>query len=446
MSNILSVDFADYSDLFSYALLAGASINAAPNAQYYYVDNGNWGCFAGPSYITTVGPTGTSPGQIDQTTTMASAFLDLNDLQTYITNGITGNVYNVLSIGTSGATFINDGNINIWYSPTAISITGAPMALTFDGNGDSNAQFFIVAPSIILNNVYSVLTNGAQSQNIFYCTTIGSTGNMSFSNSSYGTLMLDGNIIATSNIVTGGVLNYTGCLFSIEGDISTDTISTNVTGFGDIPCYCRGTKILTKNGYKVVERLKCGDEIATKGVISDNEEYVRAPIKYEKIMWISKFSARNLTYKSWPICIKASALAPNSPNEDLFVSPGHALIVNGQIIRAKKLLNGDTIYQDKSRHRVTYYHIETEKHSVLVANNVLAESYIDVDNRDKFLFKERAQKKQVEPAAHDLMVHKSVTQTESIAPIAPINPTTRRISKMSFPLRENLNKIKLGHT
>jgi hypothetical protein len=51
----------------------------------------------------------------------------------------------------------------------------------------------------------------------------------------------------------------------------------------------------------------------------------------------------------------------------------------------KDMINGTTIYQDMNCTEVEYYHLEFDKHRAIVANGVLTESYLDVDNiRDIF--------------------------------------------------------------
>ena len=54
------------------------------------------------------------------------------------------------------------------------------------------------------------------------------------------------------------------------------------------------------------------------------------------------------------------------------------------MVLAKHLVNGKTIYQDNDCDSVEYYHLECENHSAIFANGILAESYLDVNNRDVF--------------------------------------------------------------
>jgi hypothetical protein len=77
-------------------------------------------------------------------------------------------------------------------------------------------------------------------------------------------------------------------------------------------------------------------------------------------------------------------LADGVPVRDLCVSPGHALLIAGLLVRAEYLVNGATVTQDTAAERVEYFHVELETHDILIADGAPAESYIDCDNRAKF--------------------------------------------------------------
>jgi hypothetical protein len=68
----------------------------------------------------------------------------------------------------------------------------------------------------------------------------------------------------------------------------------------------------------------------------------------------------------------------------LLVSPGHSLLLDGQLVQAGKLVNGATIVQDTSISRGTYFHIEVPKHDVLWSEGALSETYLDTGNRSAF--------------------------------------------------------------
>jgi hypothetical protein len=85
----------------------------------------------------------------------------------------------------------------------------------------------------------------------------------------------------------------------------------------------------------------------------------------------------------WPIRIARGAISENVPVRDLFVSPDHAIYVDGVLIPAKRLLNGTTVRQARLR-RVIYYHIELARHDVVLAEGLPTESYLDTGDRAKF--------------------------------------------------------------
>jgi hypothetical protein len=69
------------------------------------------------------------------------------------------------------------------------------------------------------------------------------------------------------------------------------------------------------------------------------------------------------------------------PNRDLVVSPDHAIFVDGKRICARQLVNGTTIRQERDWTAVDYYHVELDRHAILLAEGLPAESYIDTGNR-----------------------------------------------------------------
>ena len=85
-----------------------------------------------------------------------------------------------------------------------------------------------------------------------------------------------------------------------------------------------------------------------------------------------------------PICIKAGALDDRVPQRDLWLSPHHALYLDGVLIEAKDLVNGVSIVQAERVEKVEYFHIELDTHDVIIAEGALAESFIDDESRSMF--------------------------------------------------------------
>ena len=181
---------------------------------------------------------------------------------------------------------------------------------------------------------------------------------------------LDSVSFDTTSTTTGSrVINWTVGDGVLNSDVANSTVDV-------APCYCPGTLIKTKRGQKKVEKLKIGDKVMT------------ASGEARPIKWIGRrsYSGRFVMGRKdvLPVCIRAGALEDKVPKRDLWISPNHAMYLDGVLIEAKDLVNGVSIVQTQSPESVEYYHVELDTHDVLIAEGAPAESYIDDDNRSLF--------------------------------------------------------------
>ena len=143
-------------------------------------------------------------------------------------------------------------------------------------------------------------------------------------------------------------------------------------------CFAAGTEIAGPEGARPVEDLRIGDMILT----ADGRA---VPVK-----WIG----RQTLHKRFapadrvaPVRVRAGALGQRLPHSDLVLTADHALILDGLAVNAGALVNGTTITRDPLAdlpERVTYYHVETDGHEVILANGAAAETFVDYLGRRAF--------------------------------------------------------------
>jgi len=160
--------------------------------------------------------------------------------------------------------------------------------------------------------------------------------------------------------------------FQLKADPNGGTDITVATA----ACFREGTRILTADGEVPVEALRIGDRVVTlNGQI-------------QPIRWIGRRSFANAMVAAdadaLPVLIRAGALGVGVPRRDLWVSPEHAMYIDGVLIPAHVLVNGDSIVRDGNVAALKYFHLELDQHAVIHAEGALAESYVDDDSRDQF--------------------------------------------------------------
>ncbi|QDH16642.1 Hint domain-containing protein [Swingsia samuiensis] len=147
-------------------------------------------------------------------------------------------------------------------------------------------------------------------------------------------------------------------------------------------CFVRGSKIRLGSGEKAVESIEIGDEVVT--LCPESQTYRTVPV-----IWVGRKrmvvdASRPEDQVGYPVRIVKDALGAGLPREDLVVTPEHCLYLNGGFVPARMLVNHRSIFYDRTLTDYDYFHIETAEHSILMANDVLTESYLDTGNRSTF--------------------------------------------------------------
>ncbi|UMM09127.1 Hint domain-containing protein [Gluconobacter frateurii] len=218
---------------------------------------------------------------------------------------------------------------------------------------------------------------------------------------------------ATINVLEGGVVDFNAVQYSsgytYSGVVSGNRLAAYVNGgftayvylstsaysgqtfYGSkdpydngldiIICYLAGTMIRMADGSeRAVEDITIGDEVQT---------LVDGQVQTQAVTWAG--AKKQVVqagvpddHAGYPVRVRAGALGDGVPYKDLLVTADHCLYLEGRFVPVRMLVNGASIDYDRSITEFTYYHIETERHSVIWADGALAESYLDTGNRRGF--------------------------------------------------------------
>jgi Ca2+-binding RTX toxin-like protein len=185
--------------------------------------------------------------------------------------------------------------------------------------------------------------------------------------------------------VTSAIYDSASRLLAITSDTGS-VFNLNITGdyqkndFGVsngevVLCFVEDTGIATSRGEIPVEELTAGDLVQARFA------------GQASVVWIGHRQVdcrRHPKPQSvWPVRVRAGTFGPRLPRRDLWLSPDHAVFVDGVLIPIKHLVNGCTIMQ-VPLDEVTYFHIELEQHDVMLAEGLPAESLLPTGDRSAF--------------------------------------------------------------
>ncbi len=267
-----------------------------------------------------------------------------------------------------------------------------PIVTFYDGGANNTLDLsgFTAASTVDLtpgtfSSADTMVNNLAIAANTTINTAIGGAGNdIFYVNANSDTINGGGgtNKVVFANVRGDYSYNF-GPTIDVTSDITgvVDTL-TNVQGlvFSDsavLACFHQGTRIRTTQGEVAVEELRVG-----------TDQLVTACGRIAPITWIGSRTldpARHpRPHDVLPVRIRAGAIAPQQPARDLLLSPDHAVALDGALVPVRYLLNGATIAQEAPRGAITYFHVELDRHDILLAEALPSESFLDTGNRGAF--------------------------------------------------------------
>jgi hypothetical protein len=131
-----------------------------------------------------------------------------------------------------------------------------------------------------------------------------------------------------------------------------------------------GTRLLTSQGYRPVETLRCGDMVAT--LIG------RGPM-FVPIAWIGRrgpIATSQENPDAVPVRIRRYAIGDAMPNRDILLAPDHAIYLQGTLYLIRSLVNDASVIREWRQRAAGYWGVGLERHDILVAENLAIESLL----------------------------------------------------------------------
>jgi hypothetical protein len=135
-------------------------------------------------------------------------------------------------------------------------------------------------------------------------------------------------------------------------------------------CFAQGSQILTREGYRPIESLAVGDEVAVRfGGFAP----IKAMVGHTLTCVVGKWDGNP---NNLPVVIRRGALGENLPSADLCVTALHAIYVDGFLMKAGDLVNGTSIVFKASdgQDSLDFFSIELERHDILDVQGAFCES------------------------------------------------------------------------
>ncbi len=187
---------------------------------------------------------------------------------------------------------------------------------------------------------------------------------------------------------------------------------------GTAKCFLPQTRIATPGGEVKIEELRVGDSVLT------------CSGEVRTIKWVGRQQFERASHPDkTPVKISCFAIDGKTPHADLYVSPEHAIYIDGILIPARNLVNGITIQANAKPEMptITYYNIELDTHEVVLAEGLSVETFNGVgrgffDNADEFV-----------------QLYGSVGKP--LTPFAPVASYSRRRHELASHVRSTLAPV-----
>ncbi len=283
---------------------------------------------------------------------------------------VNGGVINVQSGGGAYATLITDGGTEVVSGENLASgatIDGGSVLLQGPSTASGGFVFegsnndLSIGPSVGFNATISGFTAGdtIDLQGLAFA----SGGSASLSS---GSLVVSEGGASKALQLASAVTN--GGTFALAADGVGGTLVS-------LACFAQGTRIATPGGPVAVEDLRVGDRVVTQSGGA------------QAVLWLGhrRVDCRRhpAPAKVRPVRVAAGAFAEGVPARDLFLSPDHAVLVDGRLIPIRCLASGISI-APVDVDAVTYWHVELAVHDVLLAEGLACESFLDTGQRSAF--------------------------------------------------------------
>lgn len=183
-------------------------------------------------------------------------------------------------------------------------------------------------------------------------------------------------------VVTSGAYSFTvniGLGYDPDLFASTNTAypgMKGVTYLATAPCFLAGTLIEAETGLVAVETLRAGQRL--RCIRDGKTSFQRIKAVKRGTVSVLKASNLGLDEAGCSVRICKNAFGDGQPFQDLLVTSEHRFLLDGKLVAIRTMVNGASIRYETDLEHYAYYHIEMERHEIILANGVRTESYADV--------------------------------------------------------------------